>query len=374
MLFDPLPKKDKNDLYNRETELEKFKTTITYSSLIIIQGLRRTGKTSFMNVALQESQQPYIILDMRGLSFNPSQADLVKKLESAFNQLDRKWLTRLISTLKQINGVSLLGNSISLDWSKKGVDLATYFDQINSWAKENGSRFILAFDEVQLIRGDKQILNLFAHIFDYNQNICIVVTGSEIGLLFDFLALDDPESPLFGRHYTEITMRNFSENESKEFLRKGFDQINLNPPDAVLDHAVNKLNGTAGWLTLYGARCRDQNEATMNLVDAVVIEGGKLARSEANKIVKYSQRYGVVLNHLANVGTATWTQIKSILEAREGRTLANSTVSAILNKLVKISLVQKNGAYAIPDPLLIHGLRENPIAFLSETTGRAIRL
>lgn len=361
MLFDPLPKKDKNDLYNRETELEKFKTTITYSSLIIIQGLRRTGKTSFMNVALQESQQPYIILDMRGLSFNPSQADLVKKLESAFNQLDRKWLTRLISTLKQINGVSLLGNSISLDWSKKGVDLATYFDQINSWAKENGSRFILAFDEVQLIRGDKQILNLFAHIFDYNQNICIVVTGSEIGLLFDFLALDDPESPLFGRHYTEITMRNFSENESKEFLRKGFEQINLNPPDAVLDHAVNKLNGTVGWLTLYGARCRDQNEATMDLVDAVVIEGGKLARSEANKIVKYSQRYGIVLNHLANVGSATWTQIKSILEAREGRTLANSTVSAILNKLVKISLVQKNGAYAIPDPLLIHGLRENPI-------------
>jgi AAA+ ATPase superfamily predicted ATPase len=48
MLFDTAPKTNKRDLYDRETELEKFKDAIEYSSLIVIQGLRRTGKTSFI--------------------------------------------------------------------------------------------------------------------------------------------------------------------------------------------------------------------------------------------------------------------------------------------------------------------------------------
>ena len=67
MLFDTAPKTDKQDLFDREAELEKFKSSIAYSSLIVIQGLRRTGKTSFLNVALKESDLPYVVSDIRGL-------------------------------------------------------------------------------------------------------------------------------------------------------------------------------------------------------------------------------------------------------------------------------------------------------------------
>jgi predicted transcriptional regulator len=49
------------------------------------------------------------------------------------------------------------------------------------------------------------------------------------------------------------------------------------------------------------------------------------------------------------------------MEAHENRSLTNSTVSDILNKLVKASLIEKNDEYSISDPLLKHGLLENPL-------------
>ena len=361
MYFDPLPKRNRSDLYDREEELEKFSNALSYASLIVIVGLRRTGKTSFMNVALSESNHPYIVLDMRGLSFNPSRAEIVRKVGSAFNLINRRWLSAILNAIKQVKGVGILGSSISLDWSKDGLDLADLFNRINAWAEDNDGRFLVAFDEIQLIRGEKSIPRLFAHIIDYNRNICLIVTGSEMGLLFDFLGFDEPDSPLYGRHYTEIRMRNFERDESEEFLNTGFNQIGIDPRRDIIEHAIDRLNGVAGWLTLFGTRCRDQNDLSAEIVDDVVREGGRLARAEALKIVRYSPRYGVVLNHLAKVKKASWSQIKSIMEAHENRTLPNPTVSDTLSRLVKTSLIKKNGGYSIIDCLLEEGILDHPL-------------
>jgi hypothetical protein len=92
LYFDPRPK-IKKDLYNREKELEEFSKTLSYAPMIVVTGLRRTGKTSFVNVALVECEYPYAILDMRGLPYNPSHTDIIRKLEVAFKQVDKKWLS-----------------------------------------------------------------------------------------------------------------------------------------------------------------------------------------------------------------------------------------------------------------------------------------
>ena len=361
MYFDPSPKKDRKDLFNREAELTTFSNALAYSPLIVIVGLRRTGKTSFMNVALSESDHPHIVLDMRGLSFNPSQADIVRKIESAFNLINRRWISGVLDAVKQVKGVSLLGSSISLDWSREGLDLAELFDRVNTWAEDNDSKFLVAFDELQLIRGEKSIPRLFAHIIDYNQSIRLVVTGSEMGLLFDFLGSEDPDSPLYGRHQTEIKMRNFERGESMEFLTTGFRQVGIEPHRDVIEYAVDRLDGVVGWLTIFGARCRDQNGLSVEIVDDAVKEGGRLARAEALKMVRYSPRYGVTLNYLARAKRATWRQVKSIMEAHENRTLPNPTISETLNRLVKTSLVEKNMGYRIADPLLEEGILDDPL-------------
>ncbi|MEA2089578.1 MAG: ATP-binding protein [Thermoproteota archaeon] len=349
-------------MFNREEELEKFYDALKYASLIVIIGPRRTGKTSFMNVALVESKHPHISLDMRGLPYNPSRVEIIRRLENAFNLIEKKWFSALSETLRHVKGVSIVGSTINFEWSRTGIDLADLFDRIDNWASKQNKRFLIAFDEIQLIRGDKSIPRLFAHVADTNHNITIVVTGSEFGLLFDFLGFENPNSPLYGRHYTEIFMRNFDFNESKAFLMEGFRQVKIKTIEEAIDYAVQKLDGVAGWLTLFGVRCRDKNKCSKKIVDEVVVEGGKLARAETLKLTKLSRRYGMILNFLATVSAASWTQIKTTLEIKEKRSLPNPRIANLLNTLVKMSVIKKtNNGYAIADSILLSGIKQDSL-------------
>ncbi len=361
MYFDPRPKTNKEDLFNREKELKQFQDVLSYASIIVVTGLRRTGKTSFVDVALSETNRPNVLLDMRDLPIVPSRTEIVRKIEVAFNKLSRKWISALSDTLKHVKGVSIVSGSIVFEWGEKGLDLAELFDKIDTWAKSHRQRFLLAFDEIQLIRGDKSIPRLFARIADKNRNIIIILTGSEIGLLYDFLGFDNPESPLYGRHYMEIKMHNFNPQEARAFLKEGFEQINTTCPNEIVDYAIEKLDGVVGWLTLFGARCRNRGKCSKEIVDDVVDEGGRLARKEALEIVKFSPRYGVILNFLSTVKKASWANLKAAVEVREKRSLPSSTFTDLLNKLVKTSLVEKEDSeYHIADPLLAHGIVREP--------------
>jgi len=314
-----------------------------------------------VEVALSEVDCPSIFLDMRDLPIVPSRSQLVRKTETAFNSLGRKWLSPLLDALKRVKGVSVVGGSVTFTWGKKGVDFAELFDKIDAWAKTHKTRFLIAFDEIQLVRGDKSLPKLFARIADKNRNIIIVLTGSEVGLLCDFLGFDNPDSPLYGRHYVEIKMHNFKERESKAFLKEGFKQISVPCSNEIVDYAVERLDGVAGWLTLFGVRCRDKKECSKNAVDDALDEGGKLARKEALGIVRFSPRYGIILNFLSTVEKASWTNIKASIEVREKRSLPSSSFSELLNKLVKTSLVEKeDGEYRIADRLLIQGIKKEP--------------
>ena len=362
MYFDPRPKTKKEDFYDREKELELFSNALPYASLIVITGLRRTGKTSFLNVALAEANQPYAVLDLRGLPYNPSHADIVRRLEGAFNKIDRRWFSGLSETLRHLKGVSILGNEVSFDWSKAGVDLPELFGKADDWASKNKKRFLMAFDEIQLVRGDKWIPRLFAHVIDSYRNVTLVVTGSEIGLMFDFLGFEDAGSPLYGRHFVQIQMGNFSASEAENFLIKGFQQIGVTAPSEVIHYAVQNLDGVAGWLTLFGTRCRDKRSCSKEIVDEVVSEAGRLAREEVLKLTMVSRRYGVILNFLASAGSASWGQIKGAIEAKEGHSVTNAAVSNLLSTLIKAGLVEKaDGKYSIVDALLAKGIKEEAL-------------
>jgi polyhydroxyalkanoate synthesis regulator phasin len=157
-------------------------------------------------------------------------------------------------------------------------------------------------------------------------------------------------------------MGNFSASQAEEFLILGFKQIGVTAPSEVVDYAVRNLDGVVGWLTLFGTRCRDKNTCSRVIVDEVVSEGGKLAREEALKLAVMSRRYGVILNFLAKAGSASWVQVKAIIEAKEKHTVTNSTVSNLLNTLVKTGLALKtNGKYSVVDALLVNGIRQDAL-------------
>jgi len=362
LYFDPRPKTKKEDLYDREKELEQFFKALSYAPLIVVTGLRRTGKTSFVNVALSECGCPFAFLDLRGLPFNPSYVDIVRRLEAAFRRIDRKWISDLSEALKHLKGVSVLGSELSFEWGKAGVDLAEFFGEIDSCAAEKKKKFVIAFDEIQVVRGDKWMLRFLAHVVDSYHNIVVGVTGSEVGVLFDFLGFDQPDSPLYGRHFVQVQMKNFSAGMAKEFLVSGFKQIKLEPSAEVLEYAIKRLDGVPGWLTLFGVRCRDRNACSKELVDEVASEAGKLAREEVLKIVALSRRYGVALNFLAKIGEASWSQIKSVIETKEARSVTNHAVTTILRNLYNMGIIMEtDNRYVISDTLLIEGIREEPL-------------
>ena len=84
MYFDPRPKTRKEDFFNRENELKQFENVLPYASLIVVTGLRRTGKTSFVDVALSSTDHPYVFLDMRDLRVVPSRTEIIRKIETVF--------------------------------------------------------------------------------------------------------------------------------------------------------------------------------------------------------------------------------------------------------------------------------------------------
>jgi hypothetical protein len=361
LYFDPRPKTKKEDLFGREKELKQFEEVIAYASIIVVTGLRRAGKTSFVDVALSTTSHPHMFLDMRDLPLVPSNTEIIRKVETAFGKMEKKWLSPLLEALKQVKGVELAGTTITFQWGKGGVDLIELFDKIDTWAKKHNEHFLFAVDEVQLVRGDKALPRLFARIADSNRNITLILTGSEIGLLYDFLGFDNPESPLYGRHYAEIRMPNFGPEEAKAFLKDGFKQISVPSSEGTIEYAVQRLDGVVGWLTLFGARSRDKGNCTKQTVDDVVDEGGKLARAEALKIVKFSPRYGVILNFLAKTGGGGWSEIKTALEIHEKRALPNSSFTELLNRLIKTSLFERaNSKYRIVDPILAYGILRGP--------------
>ena len=67
LYFDERPKSRREDLYDRERELEEMLTSIEHQKpLVVLKGIRRLGKTSLLRVALNEAKKPHVIVDLRG--------------------------------------------------------------------------------------------------------------------------------------------------------------------------------------------------------------------------------------------------------------------------------------------------------------------
>ncbi len=70
-----------------------------------------------------------------------------------------------------------------------------------------------------------EILNTIARTYDYNKNVTFIFTGSEVGLLYDFLKISDASSPLYGRYYHNLTVELFPNDVTKYFLNFSFQRI-----------------------------------------------------------------------------------------------------------------------------------------------------
>jgi len=364
VLFDINPKEYKKDLYNREYELnEIFDALKLNERLIVIYGIRRVGKSSILRVALKETKLPHAIVDVKGLYFEHgsiaremlyrSIVEFFLKNMSFFEKIGFK-VKDFLSRIKGIH-ITEIGVEVEPTLATR-MSFTEFLSKIDDWCGKHKKRFVLAFDEAQYLRfgGGVKYDGIIAWSVDNLPNITIIVTGSEVGLLRDFLKVDNPKAPLFGRYRREILVKRFSREQSIDFLKKGFSELKTSIKNSELEDTVNTFDGIVGWLTYYGyyraVRKLSHRKAINNLFE----EGSKLVLSELEKIITPSRkRYTVILKAVAQ-GISTWSDIKAYTVIKTGP-ISDKRFSNLLKNLVKYGyLTKENNKYKIPDPVVKH--------------------
>jgi len=348
MLFDPRPKTSKSDLYNFDKELEELEENVG-KPMVVVSGLRRTGKTSLVLTALSESDNPYIFIDLReGFQSYRDLYQLLSRSSSDFvSRISRGRMLRelFLKGLKRLRGVSLAGLSVSFSWGKDRFLLTEFFGALDELGERVGEKVVVVFDEFQRSRGNIGLTlhNAIAYSYDYYRNLSFIITGSEMGVLYGILR--DPENPLYGRTFIEIRTRKLERGESVDFLERGFKEAGREVPREEVDRVVEELDGIIGWLTYYGY-LRVSGRADFEEVKREAVE---LARMELENFLRQrvSRRYRLVLKLLTE-GVKEWSLLKRGLEKAEGRELSDRVLHEILQQLKTHSIIDEENNFTDP--------------------------
>ncbi|ADY02263.1 ATPase [Vulcanisaeta moutnovskia 768-28] len=355
MLFDPKPKERREDLFDRDDELNRLKAGLNYP-VILLLGIRRSGKSSLVKVLMNEMKDViWIYLDLR--KYEGYTYITYKYLLSEFERALNTWPKFLRELLRGIRGVVISGSGfeVRLSWGRDRVELADLFDRLSSIGEREGRRVVIVFDESQELRKLKgfNILYPLAYAYD-NLRLSFIFTGSQIGMVYRFLRLKDPNSPLFGRAMFEVRVNPFTREQSIEFLKTGFREVGISVNDGVLESVYDELGGIPGWLTYYGfnyLQFNNHEEAIKRTLEYAV----QLVRQEFENFLRgreeARERYYAIMG-LCKSG-CRWSDVKRILEAREGYRVDDKKITELLQNLVDASFLIKEGdIYRPSDPLI----------------------
>ncbi len=203
MYFNPQVKNNKDDFFNFEVIQEELKKAIRdkTTTLIAIYGLRRTGKTSLIRVVLNSLGKKHVWVDSRDIS---SRDDFYKTLSDEIDKHKRF----------KIDKFTLKGVGLSLNFMKKGLDYL------------NKHKFVLVIDEAQLLKR-LHLDNSVAFIYDNFPNIKIIISGSESGMLKNFLGKNNAKAPLYGRAVFELQTSRLNKESGFTFLKEGAKQTKI---------------------------------------------------------------------------------------------------------------------------------------------------
>jgi AAA+ ATPase superfamily predicted ATPase len=374
MLFNPAPKEKREDLYDFDEPFRKLSTLlqepVERSPLIVVKGMRRTGKTSLIKTALNKLGLPYLYIDGREFATIPAitKRDLLKELERELNLMikrHRRWRTKLSVVLRGVRWIKLTNKFpfLHFEWRRPAdMDISDLVQAFQVLSGDIGKRVVLVLDEAQhFVRlVNYRLQYLLAHIYDHVHEIQTIVSGSEVGLLYDFLETDDPEAPLFGRGMAEVTVPWLSRELALDFLQRGCQQVGIKVPAESHQRAVDELDGTIGWLTLYGYELWRSNPPETALARTIE-QGTRLEAQELEHFLSVREqgrsRYLTLLRTAARLGRARWINLKANIESTEGRKITDGRFNNLLQNLLKANFLNKEGEeYFVPDPLLKRAL------------------
>ncbi len=149
MLFDPRPKERREEIFDREKELESILNGMNEYPISLIIGIRRVGKSSLLKVALNEYSGIGIYMDTRRLysagSGSISSAMLVDEITRILLGKGRVGFLRGGIKVEEINLLGLHLKPRESTW----VDV---LDRLEQFGRKTGKKVVIAFDEAQYLR------------------------------------------------------------------------------------------------------------------------------------------------------------------------------------------------------------------------------
>jgi hypothetical protein len=349
VLFDLNPKEDISDIYGREKELALLSGSLKRRErLIVVYGLRRVGKTSLIRALLNKREFSYLFIDAKEIYFKHASIPI-----GAFSELIAGEFMEFTKKL------GLDGDALETFSSGAG-ELTELLKGINRWCKSKGIFLAIALDEAQYLRygGKVRYDGILAWCIDNLANISFVLTGSEVGMLKDFLRYSNADAPLYGRFRSEIYLDRFDKKKSEGFLAKGFREYGKKIDAVSLNDATQKVGGIVGWLTYYGYYRTVMGLSHNAAIDKVFDEGSRIMIKEIEGLISRSRkRYSYILKAVAG-GENTWTEIKAYVSAKSGK-ISDTVLNSLLQHLVKLGIVEKDekDVYSMVDPLLVFAVK-----------------
>lgn len=349
MLFNPKPKRNRKELYDFEEELTMLKKYIG-QPLVVVTGLRRTGKTSLILTSLEESNTPYVFFDLRTVI--KSRRELYQLISNELTNFlsrisrRRRLYESMVKLLKLIRGVSISGVTVELSWGNNRPLLSEVFTALNEVGEEENMKIIIVFDEFQKALGHVSVTlqNTIAYSYDHLRSLSFIVSGSEMEVLYRFFK--NPEAPLYGRAYLEIKTRRLTKNESIDFLLRGFEEVGCKVSESEIGEVVSRLDGIIGWLTYYGYLKVMHNKG----LEEIWREAIELAKHELENFLSYrasKERYKAVLKLLSQ-GIRDWSRLRMKLENLEGKTQSERVLYDILHTLKRHSIIDEQNMFLDP--------------------------
>lgn len=346
MLFDLAPKDDASELFDRRKELEELHSAMERGEkLTIVYGIRRIGKTSLIRSFISEKEFLSVFLDVRQIYYTHKRT---VPSEAVYEQILRGFTDLLL-------GLGIGADEQMGIFSAGENNITNLLSDINKWCLAKKAKFLLAIDEAQYLRFSRKVSydGVMAWGLDNLRNVFFVISGSEVGVLREMLDFENTKAPLYGRFKNELLLRKFNDEESAEFLRRGFEELGCKVGNKEIEQVIGRIGGLVGWLAYYGHYRTTDKMGHEEALERIFSDGSKIAMSEVGDLIKKSKdRYMAIMTAISK-GMGSWSGIKAYTVGTTGK-IPDSGLDMLLSSLIRFSIVEKDskGNYVMADPIL----------------------
>ncbi|BDC17219.1 ATP-binding protein [Acidianus sp. HS-5] len=372
--FTDKERSDPSLLFNRETEIKEGLNYLLNEGFLLIEGLRRTGKSSLaLSLAKITSVKTLaerygvpsfyypIIISLEGVNSTEELVNtIINSIISNYSWalLNNSTITdevkKLINSVKELLSsykgyqfnlnTPLLGGGIGKNEGKVFIPLnfRSLLDFLYNF------NVLVIFDEFQIInrwKDKESFIEDLKYAYDkLYKKVKIVVTGS-VTYLKNYFSTEYKDV-FHGREINGIWLDNFPINKAEEYLRLGLKFYSVNVDEYVIKSGVYNTFGNPAWLNYFGkyyVKTRDLQESLLKSYENMGSEAKKGLTSIRR--VRKSEAYVNIVKILLQKGELTCYEISKNIN------LKIESCQKIAKTLESLGVIEKNnGKYSIRDP------------------------